>query len=451
MKLKNKIFILIIGILIIPLFVIALIGYIDIIIFEKHIPYKKPNYFVIRGWLTHKFPEEYKKAYPNLDKINIPFSIPIIILNEKNEVILSNIPKIKTGYNIKDANYIFKSINDLNSSELIIRPLYVNGEVIGKAIYQLNISNKKKFYHITKIFERAAYPIIAIIIFSSIMIILIENSLLRSIRTLEEATRRIAQGDLDFKLEPKGKDEIASLTRSFDTMRHQLKENHAQRARFLMAVSHDLKTPLTSIWGYLEAIKDGMAKTPETINKYLKIIFEKSKILEDRIVQLIDFARMETDEWRLQFKNINLRNFLKSISIIYDEDAVLYKRKFYSKIDIPENLTIKGDKNLLFRAFENLFSNALRYTKKNDSILLSAKKDNGKVTINLSDTGKGISDDDLSHIFEPFYRGTNSRNEPGTGLGLSIVKSIFNAHGWDVNVSSTPGKGTEFIITINLS
>jgi len=450
MKLKNKILILIIGIVIIPVLVTALVGYINMIIFEKNLPLKEPNYFIVRGWLDHTFPEEYKKVYPNLDKIKMPFSNPVVIIDENNIVRFSNIPNIKIGQILKDTDYILRFINKSRKKELIVRPFYIDGKQKGKVIYQLQIKNKRKSYYIIRFFERAAYPIIAIILFSSIMVIIIENSLLRSIRALEEATSRIAQGDLDFKLKPKGNDEIASLTRSFDTMRQKLRENQAQRARFLMAVSHDLKTPLTSIWGYLEAIKDGMVKTPDMLNKYVTIIYKKSKILEDRIMQLLDFARMETGELRLKFKPIDFGNFLTEIADMYREDSSIYKREFFSELTIPENISIRGDYNLLLRAFENLFTNAMRYTEEHDSISFTAKKHDKGILISIKDTGDGIPSKDIRHIFEPFYRGTNSRNEPGTGLGLSIVRSIFAAHGWDINANSEPEKGTEFTIIINL-
>ncbi|MBW8002918.1 MAG: sensor histidine kinase [Planctomycetes bacterium] len=153
---------------------------------------------------------------------------------------------------------------------------------------------------------------------------------------------------------------------------------------------------------------------------------------------------METGEWKLRQERINLLSFLNRIARIYQEDASVLKREFNSRIKIPPDIKIEADSNLLNRALENLFNNALRFTRESDSIYLTAHLKNGEVLISIEDTGPGLTEAEIKLIFEPFYRGTSSRREQGFGLGLSIVKSIINAHGWEIKADSRPGDGTRF-------
>ncbi len=137
--------------------------------------------------------------------------------------------------------------------------------------------------------------LLSVLAFMTLMSMLIIRSINVSIAHLEEGTRRISEGDLDFELKARGNDRIASLTRSFDDMRRRVREETATRSRFIMAVSHDLKTPLASITGYLDAIEDGIASDPAQMEKYLAIIRDKAGLLGSRISQLIDYVKLDTD------------------------------------------------------------------------------------------------------------------------------------------------------------
>ena len=152
------------------------------------------------------------------------------------------------------------------------------------------------------------YSTVTLLVFSSLMSLLILRSLNGSILKLEGATRRIAEGDLDFELPARGNDQIASLTRSFDSMRRALKEEYARRSRFIMGVSHDLRTPLTLIQGYVEAISDGFAAEPDAQKKYLSIILDKTHALEAMIGELIEFVKMETGEWRMTHRDVPVQD-----------------------------------------------------------------------------------------------------------------------------------------------
>lgn len=263
---------------------------------------------------------------------------------------------------------------------------------------------------------------------------------------LERATRRIAEGDLDHVLEARGDDEFSSVTRSFERMRISLKEEQSKRFRFLMAVSHDLKTPLTSIKGYVEALQDGFADDPRDRQNYLKILKEKSDTLENRIKELIEFVKTETGDWRLRAGRIYLDRFFSDLVDVTTHDARILKRKFLYRLDIPFHAYVNADETLLQRVFENLLGNAIRYTQEGDSITVDVRPKGKTMLVSIKDSGIGIAPEDLPHIYDPFYRGTHSRREAGHGLGLSTVKNIIRSHDWRIECFSKEGKGTEFLI-----
>ncbi|HTP60183.1 MAG TPA: HAMP domain-containing sensor histidine kinase, partial [Spirochaetia bacterium] len=224
---------------------------------------------------------------------------------------------------------------------------------------------------------------------------------------------------------------------------------YARRARFIMGVSHDLRTPLTLIQGYVEAITDGFAPEPESQKKYLSIILDKTHALEAMIAELIEFVKMETGEWRMTHRDVPMKSFLVENAKRFAEDAQILKREFAWAVDIPESASVRMDAGLFSRALENLVGNAIRYTEEGGKITMKATGTAGPpqgIILSITDTGIGIPREELGKIFDPFYRGTNSRREQGFGLGLTTVRSIIESHGWNISVRSTVGEGTEFII-----
>ncbi len=277
---------------------------------------------------------------------------------------------------------------------------------------------------------------LVLIIFTSVMSFYIIRSIRREIDTLEEATRRIANGDLDFSLEIRGRDKIASLARSFDMMRAKLKEEYARRSRLIMGISHDLKTPLALIEGYADAIADGYADKPDKLQRYISIVKEKSLLLEQRVAKLIDFVRLETGEWRLLHRDVVIREFLEGFCKRYREDASLLGFKFDYTLEIDGSTVISMDPELFQRALENLVSNAFRYSHGLKKIEFEAKEMKNRIVIKISNYGDFISEEEAKLLFEPFYRGSRSRREDGLGLGLNTVKTIVDLHGWKVSAKS---------------
>ena len=291
------------------------------------------------------------------------------------------------------------------------------------------------------------------------------SSLQRDLLALQKATRRISSGDLDFTIQPNPKrctgkasgggspgrggakpNEIDQLTIDLDAMREHLKEEQARRSRFLMAVSHDLATPLTTIRGYIEAMQDGLISTEEERQRSLEALRNKTDLLESRIVELIEFVRLETGEWRMTNETFSLEAFLQEVAAGFSQDADVARRSFEAKIDLSDGAVVQGDRRLLIRVFENLFHNALRFTAEGDALELSARPDDGAggsgpIRIEFRDTGPGFAEADPNHLLEPFARGSHARNEPGFGLGLSTAASIVRNHGWEITLENDSGEG----------
>jgi signal transduction histidine kinase len=298
--------------------------------------------------------------------------------------------------------------------------------------------------------SRGGYPLVifvgSMLVFMILMSVLIIRSINRSINRLEEATRRISAGDLDFRLEAGGSDRIASLTRSFEAMRRRVQEETAARSRFLMAVSHDLKTPLASITGYLDAIQEGLAEDKNQLDKYLSIIRDKTGVLQGRIRQLIDFVKLNTTGRRIP-ESVQLQPFLEEAVTVFAAEAEARGFAFHSTLGIDPALELSMEADLVLRVLENLVHNAFGYAVES-SIDFSVQQTQHAVLIRVCNAGE-IAAEDRELIFEPFYRGSRSRSEDGFGLGLSVVKSVVQSHGWEIVVDSKDLR-TCFLIRIPL-
>jgi signal transduction histidine kinase len=179
---------------------------------------------------------------------------------------------------------------------------------------------------------------------------------------------------------------------------------------------------------------------------------KEDKLLESRIDELIDFVKLDTSEWRQSLQSKKIKSILEEFCKRVSMDAQLLNKNFSYDIQLSDTISVSLDEKLFLRALENLTSNAFRYTAKDGNIFLSAKLDEKQksVFISIKDNGQGISQKDLPFIFDPLYRGTNSRREDGKGLGLSIVKTVVNSHGWNLKVLSQEGKGCEFILQLGV-
>lgn len=290
----------------------------------------------------------------------------------------------------------------------------------------------------------------SVLIFLAVLSALTLRSINRAITKLDVGAKRIAQGDLDTPMVLKGDDTFKELAESFDAMRVQVKEEYDRRNRFFMGVSHDLKTPLSSITGYSQALLDGLAEDEEERNRYIRIIDAKGKMLRQRIDQLMRYIKLTNKDFQSDLNYRLLVPFLEDFIDLQRDEAELSGLQFKAKIHIHEDEVVNFDKDLLSRAMENLVQNSFRYGDTAKPIRLHCYYKDDSIRIAISNHHNSpISAEVMQHLFEPFYRGDQSRSGEGFGLGLASVKSIVESHGWDIQADSLEREGiTIFQIVI---
>lgn len=282
----------------------------------------------------------------------------------------------------------------------------------------------------------------SVLIFLAVLSALTLRSINRAITKLDAGAKRIAQGDLDTPMVLKGDDTFKELAKSFDAMRVQVKEEYDRRNRFFMGVSHDLKTPLSSITGYSQALLDGLAEDEEERTRYIRIIDAKGKKLRQRIDQLMRYIKLTNKDFQSDLNFRMLVPFLEDFIDLQRDEAELSGLQFKAEIQIHEDEVVNFDKDLLSRAMENLVQNSFRYGDTSKPIRLHCYYKDDSIRIAISNHHKSpIPAEVMQHLFEPFYRGDQSRSGEGFGLGLASVKSIVESHGWDIQADSLEREG----------
>lgn len=287
----------------------------------------------------------------------------------------------------------------------------------------------------------------------------IYRSLIKPLNLLRIATRRMKEGDLNYSVNSVSADEIGMLCDDFEEMRLKLKElietklQYEKNTRELISnISHDLKTPLTAIKGYTEGILDGVADTPEKMDKYLKTIYTKASDMTSLVDELSLYARLDTDTIPYNFVRVNLEQYFSDCisELMLDLEVKNIDIGYFNYSN--HDIYVIIDPEQMKRVINNIIGNAVKYMDKKRGIInIRIHEKEEVVEIEVEDNGKGISKESLPHIFERFYRGDTSRNSStgGTGLGLAITKKIIEEHNGTITARSKEGMGTIIYITLN--
>ena len=381
----------------------------------------------------------------------IPPEVRGFLVTPEGNVLISSIPEIKAGQHL-ERNEILNMVFDITGSYYFhFSPTKFNST---KAMLITRIPRRKGPVKSTKYLYVQILSIITIFVaISIIMLGRIGRNLFNSVQLLRHQMAEIAKGNLEtpIKLSKEENNEIYEISEYLEKMRISLLESQNKKNKFIMGISHDLRTPIAIIRGYAEALSDGIIKSKAEKEKAIKLIKTKISQLEEMINTLINFVKLENSDIRKTMvpKSINklITNFAKEA----ESTMSVFNRKIIHNIDISKEYLIPLDEQLVNRVFENLLSNALRYTSEDDEIRIIAHDSDDTLMIKFCDTGIGIAESDLSNIFDLFYRASNSRREEGMGIGLSVVKNIIETHGWRIEVESEKGKGSCFTIFIPLN
>lgn len=281
---------------------------------------------------------------------------------------------------------------------------------------------------------------------------LIARSVARPLQHMSKAATQIARGDFDQRVPVNGPHEVRTLATTFNGMAQRVATTQQAQRDFLANVSHDLRTPLTSIQGFSQAIVDGVAADPQSAQHAAQIIHDEAARLHRMVEGLLDMARIEAGQFDMLRHAVRVDSVLQGVS-----DSLSFKaheKELQLSCEIPAGLPrVAGDGDRLAQVFTNLIDNAIKHTPQGGQVSISARADTQHLVIQVADTGVGIPMDDLPRIFERFYQVDKSRQRrqrDGVGLGLAISQQIIEAHGGTLNVTSQVGAGTTFTILLPL-
>ncbi|WP_027416616.1 sensor histidine kinase [Aneurinibacillus terranovensis] len=300
---------------------------------------------------------------------------------------------------------------------------------------------------------------VLIIIFTNgILTYIVSRSIVKPLKSLKKAAEQIKEGNLNFVLESYPRDEIGELAGAFEGMRLQLKTSVEQQIQYennrkelISSISHDLKTPITAIKGYVEGIMDGVADSQEKMERYIKTISLKANDLDELIDQLFLFSKLDLKKLPFNFEEIDLHAYLLDCAEEMEFDTGRSGVALQYHTEVKDPLMVIADREQLKRVIMNVVENAVKYmNRENGTIDIYLTASQTTATIKIKDNGQGIPRHLLPFIFDTFYRTDASRNSStgGSGLGLAISKRIVEEHGGRIWVESIEGEGTSILFTL---
>ena len=282
------------------------------------------------------------------------------------------------------------------------------------------------------------------------LIYAINYRMIKPLRVMSAATKAMARGDFSKRIPVTSDDEIGELAVSFNRMTNSLSQLEGMRRSFVANVSHELKTPMTTIGGFIDGIIDGTIEK-EKQNYYLNIVSEEVKRLSRLVESMLNVAKLESGELQLKPETFNFADLLIRV-VVGQEQRIVSKQIEISGLDSVEDVSVNADKDLIHQVVYNLVDNAIKFTPEGGNIDFKLHVEGKRLYFSLKNTGVGIPSEALPLVFERFYKVDKSRstNKNGTGLGLYIVKTIVRAHNGTVTVSSRENEQTNFEVMIPL-
>lgn len=389
---------------------------------------------------------------------------PYAVIDNSGKILYhSSMIKIQNQVNLEEFLQFDKSTSE-EYKEFIKSsfPIVIDNKNQGFLVVFINTKDLQEKTLYEKKFE-VVRPVLILIVFSlilfGILMAYLFSYVINPILKITSSSKDIIKGKFDNYVTFNSSTEIGELSYAFELMRDEVK-NHIEgeerlkksQKEIVAAISHDLKTPLSSIRLYVEAIRDGMAENTEERNEYAGTILKKVDTLNKLIDDLLEHSKASLEVLSINKKEINIKKFLenmiKEIAIELSSENV----KFFWDKKLPDGI-ISIDELRINQVIFNLISNSIKYSKGNLEIKFKAEIKGDYLYIYIEDNGIGILSEDIAYIFDKFYRGDKSRNYkiPGSGLGLSTCKYIVEKHGGEIYCKSLNGKGSVFYFSIPMS
>ena len=347
-------------------------------------------------------------------------------------------PSDTLGYNMK---YVAVRVED-------------GGETLGVVRFSLPLSEVQ--LEIQVIYRAVLFGAIVAIVIALTIAYFVSRSITSPIRKMQETAQQIAKGDFSTKVRIRGKDELSELAKSLNTMADELqqkmenlKQMDKMKSDFVANVSHELKTPLTLIKGYIETLEDKAIDDKDKARRFISIIKEHAARLENIVDDLLSLSELELSRHSIQKTDCNLKSLIDEVVLGFGH-ALAEKRQVLNVNPQSSDLRIKADRDKIEQVFVNLIDNAIKYTQEAGTIEISIRDQQNTVTVTVHDNGIGIPKEHLDRVFERFYRVDKARSRElgGTGLGLGIAKHVVLAHNGQIRIESQANKGTTLSVTL---
>lgn len=381
-----------------------------------------------------------------------------------------------------DGQYVYSSYSDNQEAELYAElakmeklgrldglqgGMYLGGSLqmlVNRVMFECSDGKEGRLYIVTRIEHIVPQVRNMVIIFlvclaailvaaSGCISVWVYRGLVTPVRKLKDATHNIAEGNLDFTLQSNRHDEIGELINDFEVMRKRLRDsaeekiqNDKESRELISNISHDLKTPMTAIKGYVEGIMDGIADTPEKMDRYVRTIYNKTVDMDKLINELTLYSKIDANKIPYNFNKINVAQYFDDCvsELKVELDSRNIELGYFNYAD--KSSVIIADPEQLKRVINNIISNSVKYMSSDRKGIINIRISDVDdfVQFEIEDNGKGIAQKDVQYIFDRFYRTDASRNsaQGGSGIGLSIVKKIISDHGGQIWATSKEGTGT---------
>ncbi len=348
--------------------------------------------------------------------------------------------------NIYTNSKTFSGMYTEDTDTVGVRLIDIDGEVVG-AVFISSHTDYESAYT-SRIFNTMLFAAVIILVILFIFIYFYVRSIVKPLQQMSEAAKAMVDGDFSRRVKVKRKDEISELAESFNAMAESVESLETMRSSFVSNVSHELKTPMTTIGGFVDAILSDTIP-PEQQKHYLSIVSDEVRRMSSLVNSMLALSKLDSGQTELQPTDVDIFDIICRVMISFER---ILERKNIEIIgaDKLDRVMVKCDGQLMYQVVYNLFDNAVKFTPEGGYISIFISEYNSLIEIYIKNSGEGIAEDDIKHVFERFYKTDKSRSmdKSGVGLGLYLVKSIMNYHKGDIQVKSVPGLYTEFTLKL---
>ena len=396
-----------------------------------------------------------------LDALSLYLNASIQIINPSGRVIMDsqrllNVEEVVTIENFDptitgNMYYVVDRFFDTFDKQYltVFAPITSDYKVKGYVVIHYGMSEiEKTSYSLTNIFM---LTFVILFLLSMIILIFFTEIVYVPLRKITHATEQYASGNMHYEFQVDSDDEIGYLAACLNYMASEIARAEDDQKKFVANVSHDFRSPLTSINGYLEAMLDGTIP-PEMYEKYLGIVLNETERLTKLTNSLLTLNNLNTKGMLLEKTDFDINSVIRNIAASF-EGSCLKKKIAIEVVLTGEEMYVNADMEKIKQVIYNLLDNAIKFSHHNSVIKIETTEKKNKIFVSVKDNGIGIPKDDIKFVFDRFYKSDLSRgkDKKGTGLGLSIVKEIINSHNENINVISTEGVGTEFVFSLQMS